>query len=320
MNKTLTPIRTKTLYEQFLKERKIISSRLEKFTGCEGKDVYNPSVPFTLQGKTYILGRVENRGNEFSEVHFFEKNGDEWQEVKGATVFKLQDPSVAVINGKTVITGINVNWGDDVNSFTDWKTDFFTGTEIDNFKYFASGPAHMKDVRILGLPCGKVGVLTRPQGANHADFNCIAKIGYTELNCLEEISPENLEKAHLFDGLFLPDEWGGPNGAYLLNNGLIGVIGHKSYKEIIGGEDILHYYGTAFAINPDTLEITQPKIIISRNCFPYYPPKRERISDVTFTAGIVRNSDGTATIYSGLSDSAIGSAVIPDPFTEYEKL
>jgi hypothetical protein len=140
------------------------------------------------------------------------------------------------------------------------------------------------------------------------------------VDSLDEINENSLKKARLFDGFFRDDEWGGVNCAYTLKNGLIGCIGHESYAtHDTDGAKSLHYYGMAFALNPDTLGVYGPKIIISRDCFPSFPPKRESLADVTFTAGIVREN-GRIVLYSGLSDSAVGSAYIENPFEEYENI
>ncbi len=50
------------------------------------------------------------------------------------------------------------------------------------------------------------------------------------------------------------------------------------------------------------------------------PSKAPRLQDVTFTAGIVRHGDGTATLYTGLSDCQVGRLEIEDPLQEYEAL
>ena len=81
----------------------------------------------------------------------------------------------------------------------------------------------------------------------------------------------------------------------------------------------LHYYGIAFAIDPVTREITQNKMIVSRDRFPETEKKRFDLGDITFTSGVLRGEDGTARVFTGLNDAYVGSAVIPDPFAEYEK-
>lgn len=179
----------------------------------------------------------------------------------------------------------------------------------------------MKDIRLVELPGGRVGIFSRPQGSKMMEkYGCIAKIGFAVVDFIEQVTAEAIRTAPLLEGHFLPDEWGGCNQPYLLKNGLIGVIGHKAWGEWIDGEHMLHYYSMAFAIHPYTRAMTPLKIICSRDCFPEGPAKWPRVKDVTFTSGIVRNGDGTALLYSGLSDCRVGSIIIPDPFEEYETI
>ena len=42
-----------------------------QFDGVDGYDVYNPSIPFELDGRVIMAGRVENRSNEVSKTMFF---------------------------------------------------------------------------------------------------------------------------------------------------------------------------------------------------------------------------------------------------------
>ena len=50
-----------TQRRQFAKEGKIYDSALLTFSGIEGYDVYNCSLPFCHEGETYLFGRVEKR-------------------------------------------------------------------------------------------------------------------------------------------------------------------------------------------------------------------------------------------------------------------
>ena len=180
----------------------------------------------------------------------------------------------------------------------------------------------MKDVRLVQLPDKRVAIFSRPQGGEIWEkFGAIARIGFTIVDSLTDVNPETIKNAPYLEGQFLDDEWGGSNQPIILKNGLIGVIGHKSYRTYTeDNEQRLHYYGMAFVVDPKTGMFSQNKMIISNNCFPQVEPKRPDLVDVTFTSGIIRNNDGTAYIYTGLSDSHVGEALIVDPFVEYEKL
>lgn len=308
-----------TQLSEFKKNSARLMGEILTPVGVDGFDVYNPSAPFEAQGETYIAGRVENRNDEKSKVMFFKEGNGTLQLVENSPVFELQDPFTTYIGNEIFLGGVRVVWEE--NRAVTWYTDFYRGTSIDNLKYFTSGPEHMKDIRLMELEDGRIAVFSRPQGEKIMKrFDCIAKIGFTIVDKIEDITPEAIESAQLLEGQFLPDEWGGCNQLYLLKNGLIGVIGHKACGEGDDSEKILHYYSMAFVVNPKTREVSQTKIICSRDCFPEGPVKHPRLKDVTFTSGIIRNTNGTATLYSGLSDCQVGKVLIPDPFLEYERI
>ena len=315
------PVSAKLRCEDFARSPNVHGAVIHRFEGVDGCDVYNPSVPFTIGGETYIAGRVERRDSERSRVMFFRRVGGVWELCRDAMTLELQDPFVTRINGELILGGVRVDWNAETGMADAWYTDFYRGTSLQNLRYFASGPRHMKDVRLVELRDGRIGVFSRPQGPKvKAAYGCIAKVGFTIAEDLEHLTPELIENAPFLEGLFLPEEWGGCNQIHLLEDGTLGVVGHMAWGE---GEDeynkALHYYGMAFVLNPCSRAFSQPRIIVTRECFPEGPAKHPRLRDVTFTSGILRKGDGTAEVYTGLSDAQVGSAVIEDPFTQWEK-
>lgn len=66
-------------------------------------------------------------------------------------------------------------------------------------------------------------------------------------------------------GLFAKDEWGGANQAYLLDSGLVGVIGHKCYSgPLADGVASQIYMNMSFVIDPGKRELLDLKIIGTR--------------------------------------------------------
>ena len=315
---TISPAPIQQQIAEFRMTRSCASGEILRFEGVGDRDVYNPSVPFTLDGMTIIAGRVESRGDEFSNVMFFTESDGFWSPIEDAPVLNLQDPFVTFAGDELILGGVYVEWE---GKIAHWSTSFYRGHSIYDLKPFAHGPAQMKDVRLLQLRNGRVAIFSRPQGEPmQKRFGCIAKIGFTLVDSLEAVTAEAIEQAPLLFDHFLPDEWGGCNQLFELPNGLIGAIGHKSWGEMIDGVHVLHYYSMAFALYPATHRMTPTKIIGSRDCFPAGPSKAPRLADVTFTAGIVRHTGGTATLYTGLNDCQIGKIDIPDPLLEYEAL
>ncbi len=283
------------------------------FTGVGTRDVYNISAPFKDNGELVIAGRVEDRDNESSEVMFFVQRRGEWVPRNGAPVFALQDPFFAFIGGELVFGGVEVYFdGNDPHYVTSWCTVFYRGHSIQELEPFAKGPLTMKDIRLVGLDSGRIGVFTRPMMVDGAR----ALIGYAEIATLEELTEQTINDADLPRQQFLPEEWGGANEAHLLSNGMIGVLGHIARME---ANNIRHYYPMVFAYNPADHRYTPIKLIATRGMFPDGPAKRPDLEDVIFSGGLVRHNDGTASLYAGVSDAEAHVIRISDPFLEYEK-
>jgi len=315
MEKKPSPRPARDEYEAFTKNRNIKNAEILSFISPGGEDVYNPSVPFMSDGKEVMACRVQKRNGRDSVTVFFAKSGNEYNPIPDAPAFPLEDPFVTVIGGEIVLGGVAVTWAGE--RALAWQTVFYKGKSIYNLKEFARGPAHMKDIRLLEVEDGRIAVCTRPQGEKMIrEHGCIAKIGFVMLPSLSALTEKVIEDASFIQDIFLPDEWGGANEMHCLPGGKIGVIGHKSYKETLNGIDYLHYYSIAFVLNPVTLEVSPVEVICSRDCFPGEESREPRLYDVTFTAGIIRNNDGTADLYTGLSDCQIGKAKIADPFIQ----
>jgi hypothetical protein len=299
---------------QAYEERKTIrSARKLTFLGVEGYDVYNISVPFSCQGKTWIAGRVEKRENEWSTVRFFEETApDVYTAALPDKVFHdFQDPFVTNICGELVLGGVQVVADPlDLSRIVHWHTCFYRGESPTQLKLFAIGPSHMKDIRLCGLNDGRVAVFTRPQGKKGG----LGKIGFMIFDSLDAVNGEEMLGARIFKTHFLPEEWGGANDVHLLRNGLLGVVGHIARRDLKG----LHYQPMCFALDISTGEHTSMKILARRADFPKGPAKRPDLADVLFTAGVIRHPCGSATLYTGVSDCEACSAEIDDPFLSFE--
>jgi hypothetical protein len=244
---------------------------------------------------------------------FTEGKPKEWVPKNDAPIFTLQDPFITFIRDELVFGGVEVYFdSDDPHYVTSWRTLFYRGNSISGLKLFAKGPLTMKDIRLVDLEDGRIGVFTRPMMVDGAR----ALIGYTEIGALEELTEETMSGAKLFKHLFLPEEWGGANEAHLLSGGTIGVLGHIAYME---DNNIRHYYPMVFAYNPAINRYSPVKLIAVRSMFPDGPAKRPDLKDIIFSGGLVRHKNGTASLYAGVSDAEAHVMVIPDPFLEYEK-
>jgi Protein of unknown function (DUF1861) len=282
------------------------------FTGVGERDVYNITAPFEDEGELVIAGRVESRDSEHSEVYFFVNRDGVWTPREGAPVYKLQDPFVPRIAGELILGGVEIFPHTTNEGALGWRTVFYKGSSINELEVFFKGPDGMKDLRLAELKDGSVAVLTRPQGEKGGR----GKIGYTRISTLHDLTLEVIEDAPLLEGQFAEGEWGGANELHILNNGLIGVLGHiASFDE----EGDRHYYPMVFSLNPETGEHTEIQLIAVRDDFLAGASKRPDLVDVVFSGGLVRKEGGTAEFYAGISDAEAHRITITDPFAQFEK-
>ncbi|MDQ6420345.1 DUF1861 family protein [Paenibacillus sp. LHD-117] len=280
------------------------------FDGMGDRDVYNIAAPFEDEGELVIAGRVESRDSEESEIWFFIRRGEKWVPKDGAPVFKLQDPFHTRIGGLLVFGGVQTFPHPEVENALSWRTVFYKGDGIASLERFYEGPDQMKDLRLVELADGSVGVFTRPQGSKGGR----GKIGYTAVPSLERLTKEVVLEAPLLEQ-FLDEEWGGANEIHLLANGKLGVLGHVACFDERGDR---HYYPMVFAYDPLTGAYTEMSLVAERADFVEGPTKRDDLKDVVFSGGIVRLPEGKAELYAGISDAEAQKIEIEDPFIGFE--
>ncbi|MDR3318177.1 MAG: DUF1861 family protein, partial [Clostridiales bacterium] len=199
MNKRLNfsdaPAGVEALLLEYRARKKIYDTDKITFAGVGGNDVYNISRPFPSNGKTYIAGRVEPRDSEIGKVLFFARErGNLYTLVPDTEIDMLQDPCVTVLaDGSAVIGGTKI-FMNDSGGISSWATAFYKGDGIFGLREFARAPMHMKDVRFVPFNDGTA-VFTRPQGGRFG----YGKIGFLTLASPEQITPEALTAAEVFD-------------------------------------------------------------------------------------------------------------------------
>lgn len=292
------------------KQRVIFKKEKLTFKGVNDKDVYNITAPFQDNGEWVIAGRVESRDSEHSQVVFFVNRNDAWIPRQSAPVFELQDPFFTKIGGQLIFGGVEIFPHPTVQNSLSWRTVFYHGKTIGELERFFEGPDGMKDIRLIELTDGSVGIFTRPQGEKGGR----GKIGFTKIDSLKDLSINVINEAPLLDQ-FLDDEWGGANEVHLLSNGMLGVLGHIARFDKEGNR---HYYSMVFKINPETRDYSNMQIIAERADFLEGPSKRPDLVDVVFSGGLIRYPNGKAELYAGISDATAQKITIPDPFTQLE--
>lgn len=287
------------------------------FKGVSSKDIYNITAPFLDNGIETLSGRVEDRNNELSQVMFFQKRNDVWCHVLNSPVFNLQDPFFTKIKDDLIIGGVQISpYIADVTSnqvdkekLYSWRTVLYKGKNIFNLKLFFIGPDDMKDLRIVELKSGEIGVFSRPQGIKGGK----GKIGFTKVDTLDYLSIGIINNASLIKDLFSDSEWGGTNAVYPLFDEYVGVLGHIACFD---EDKNRHYYSMSFIFNTETFKYSDVKILAERSDFLPGKSKRPELNDIVFSGGIVFN-DKKAYLYTGVSDAESQLIEINNPFINF---
>ncbi|MBI1974913.1 MAG: DUF1861 family protein [Parcubacteria group bacterium] len=310
-----SPPRCAELLRRFERKEALPMGEKLRFSGVGENDVYNISGPFRIGDATVIAGRVEAREAwADSHVIFFEQEKGVWVPKSGAPTLRLEDGFATRIGYETIVGGVEV-YPNPVASDSrgvGYRTVFYRGRDFQSLQQFAVGPDMMKDIRLASLTNGRIGIVTRPHGGS----NGRGKIGYVELECLEDVNAQNILSARIIENQFAPEEWGGASELHPLQGGRIGIIGHIAYQDVQGGK---HYYAMSFVYDPETHGASPIEIIATRKNFPAGDEKMPELSDIVFPGGLLRHGDGTATLYAGLSDAEAGSITLRDPFHEKRK-
>lgn len=289
-----------------------IESHTLEFALADERDVYNITAPFQFNGKKLILGRVEMRDTELSEIVAFEQSATgKWIPCFRHKEFHgLQDPCIAWAGDELILGGVRFPMRM-ANGTHYYIMDFYRGRSLSELRHFLSGPPGMKDIRFRQLPDGRVVIFSRPQGI----VGGRGEIGFTIAPSWNDITSDMIATAPLFKGQFLKEEWGGVNEVHQLANGNLGLLGHIACFDTQGDR---HYYPMAFSLNLDSRDVSPIRIIARRSFFPPGPSKRKDLVDVVFSGGLVRNTGGSADLYAGTSDAAAAVVRIADPFLEFE--
>ena len=305
----------KELREEFHRRGGVREGALLTFSGMNGYDVYNCSIPFEWQGERYIFGRVERREDFANSVTFlFRQVGkDAYAPVEGAVVYPIEDPHVAMIGDEIILGGTHVRKRrGQIDTLYGY---YYRGKDLRFLSHFTCGPANMKDIRLVQMEDGRVGVFTRPRSKRIAElYGSEAVVGFAILDSIDELDDTIVDKARVIDGLFSEGEWGGCNQCYLLRDGRVGVIGHRCCREP-GPECVLQaYVNISFIFDPVTFSVSDMKVIGEKASYPPTPFMLPYLADCAFTSGIEMRADGYADLYSGLGDVAQGRIVIDPPF------
>lgn len=297
---------TKKLYEEFVQNKPLISStRKLIFSGIGNRDVYNPSIPFYLNGTQFIAGRVEPRHNIESQVLIFEATDTGWQVEPSWKPIPLEDPFHVVLQDVPLLGGVETRLNAEGEAIK-FRTVIYDISHLDHPRRVFEGPWGMKDLRFVQHKDGRIGVFTRPQGGPARLGIC----GYAETSDVSHLTHEDIADAPLLSD---PQDgsWEGVNYAIPLDNNRIALLGHIAWME---EGAVRHYYAAVAEFHRREKKKTPWRIIVSRTDLPPGPAKRDDLIDVLFPGGIVWLSSDKIDIYLGVSDAECWVAQIDNPF------
>jgi hypothetical protein len=292
------------LLEQYHASPKPGPGALVTLVGLTNRDGYNPSNPVPDGAHPFTYVRVEPPQDEFDSwsVPFRQLAFDRWELDERLPRLRLQDPFVAAVDGTLVVGGVRIV--DPTPGRVLWETVFLRGASLDTLSEFVCGPLLMKDIRLIEVEPGTIGVFTRPLGGRAGR----GQIGYAEVSSLDELTTAVMAEADLLDTQPIPEHWWGANAVYRLDGDNLGVLGHIAKFEGF----TRNYYPIAFVFDRRERRIARgPQIIADRSCFPPHRAKRLDLKNVIFPAWIDRQR---GLLCGGLSDAAIGVLAIEDPF------
>lgn len=289
------------------------NSKILKFSGIDGLDVYNPSVPFpTKDGIKLIAGRVERRSvfwkdDDYTpETRIFMEEGEFWRTTKEFPVFYMEDPFVTFINGEMIFGGVEVFKKNNEDKF---KTVFYKGKDIFTLEKIAYGPDMMKDIRLVELEDGKIGVFTRPQRGIHKR----GRIGFIILDKIEELNNhKKMLEAEIIRNDLLDNQWEGVNEALAIDLNYIGVLAHFATIDKLSNKD---YCATTFLFEYKKKRVVDFKVIATRQDFPKAEAKSSELENIVFPSGLVEQEDSLYDLYAGVGDSfSMVKEKIENPF------
>jgi hypothetical protein len=133
LNKQLTVKACAELLQEFHSLERMKKVDKVEFTGVGGRDVYNITAPFLDEGHKVIVGRVEERHSEFSQVFFFSCANNVWSPREHTHTYNLQDPFMTHVHGELIFGGVEViTASDNPNIIVTWVTQIYRGFNIDS--------------------------------------------------------------------------------------------------------------------------------------------------------------------------------------------
>ncbi len=307
------------------------------FQGRPGTSVYN----ITGRLEDLHLGREEDLSSDpGSEYRFWSRGFSSVTDpITGHESFrpdrsirrrKIQDPTIAqiMLSGvpHVILSGVaarpappDIGGGPQ----SDYWMRTWAGPSIRDLVELRPGENERKGNRFLGMADNLTGIFTRPQGKTggrgQLGFTTIPARSVPELKRL--LTPSLINGARLLPRLVPKHQWVGPNQAFLLEEGRIGLILHVAHfldDERRPGKPYRNkaYYAASLIFEPSTNRVYDLQIIATRYSFLTIgnKPGRPDLWWVLYPCGAEILPNGQMKLYVGIGDVAAGYVIIDDPF------
>lgn len=225
-----------------------------------------------------------------------------------------EDPALVRLNGQLYVSTVHVEFveKDGKHELEDYTTRLHTMRDDGEVgPCIASGPSRMKDIRLVELADGGIGLLTRPKGTLEGVPYNNGYIGFIRLERPEDLSPSVALAAK---AIFQPNDVIKAIRALGGFNGDVWVGGNDAHPNADGGLTVYAHFGTQgpygairFDIDPDRGRgtIRNVALIALAEDFAGLGDGPVR-PDTVFTGGF---SDGVLTC--GLNDYKLGLVSLP---------
>jgi len=329
----------------------------------EGVTAYNASQAFDVDGIPHMFVREEGQraDEEFTSRLSIWRLSEDGKDCWPAAISNLseltkdkvaQDPSYSYVNGKHVVTWVEVELDDPPDdptqprTFKSFKSVAATGERLDKLERLAetvrddNGQEQMRNIelpdtkglRFVGLSGGRIGVSTRT--TTDGEY----KMRFAIANSWNDITTDFLAAAKEIEGLEglvvnnvdkYQKRWTGPNDMEALANDDISLVMHAGMFVDNGIPDYRVYDAVHCILVPgegdEPAQAMWPKIIARANDFnipeAVLPSKRPDVAEVAYPSGhrpAVKQGDETI-LWAGLRDAGEVGQMVPDVLKEWRE-
>jgi len=297
--------------------------------GIGDHDAYNPALYEDDDDKILAI-RVESRQSNALQPSVYHpgiyfarrRTTNTWKVDPTLEPFEmLEDPLIFYIEEggkqKVVLGGVRLrnHHGEIIP-----QTEYYKGDSLEDLERVSFAVVHgMKDVRILQLPDKRFLVCKRPRGDAYKRGRITLHVIDT-LDQLTDIDTLRIPVLATLDSCQDALDWVGVNNAYMLmddeSRPWVGLLGHVALED---KKHNIHYAACTYKISLKDLFSKHvhkicPHIIASRTCFEDGPHKTALIKDIVFPGHLEHLQDYTYRLWTGLSDTRVGTLEVDDPF------